>query len=144
MFDPSKETFIEKFFKIFDIFGRPIEFTIHGQRTFKTPLGGISALGVFTILGIYLVYKIIGLTEREYDLTNALNTEDLQINKNLYEMDSAEFQMAVVPTWLTGTLKTNNANISEYVSVVYGQEEIVYDNAASRQLSPKISPRERA
>ena len=77
MFDPSKETFFEKFFKIFDIFGKPVEFTIGDKKTFKTALGGIATLGAFTVLGIYLVIKIILLSKRTYVITNAASTEDL-------------------------------------------------------------------
>jgi len=59
MFDPSKETFFEKVFKVVDLFGKPVEFTIGDKKTFKTALGGISTLLCFTVLGIYFVIKCI-------------------------------------------------------------------------------------
>ena len=77
MFDDRKETFFERVFKIADIYGKPVEFTIDGQKTFKTAFGGLMTIGTFVLLGFYFAWKIIQLADREYILTNAEETEDL-------------------------------------------------------------------
>lgn len=93
MFDDRKESLFERIFKTADIYGKGVEFTIDGKKTFKTAFGGIMTLATFVLLGFYLAYKIVQLADRDYILTNAEETEDLQDNvRNVpYNMTTDNF-----------------------------------------------------
>jgi hypothetical protein len=119
------QTFFEKYMKIVDIYGKPIEFTIGGATTFKTAFGGIMTLATFAVLGVYFVYKCIGLADRTFVLTNAMESEDLLLSRNNLTMNEHNFQIAIVPEFMDEPYKSDSKyDINDYVKVVYGTEEI--------------------
>jgi len=79
-----------------DNFGKPISFSIDGQQTFKTAVGGVTTLVVMTLFLILLVSKsIIVFGKTNPNLTMQTLYKDFEVSDETFNLSSKDFMFAV-------------------------------------------------
>ena len=92
---------IKKHLRNIDNFGKPISFSIDGQQTFNTVVGGVATVVVMTLFLILLVSKQITLFGKTNpNLTMQTMNKDFDESEETFNLSSKDFMFAVtdVPT----------------------------------------------
>ena len=87
---------IKKHLRNIDNFGKPISFSIDGQQTFNTVVGGVATVVVMTLFLILLVSKSITLFGKTNpNLTMQTINKDFNESEETFNLSSKDFMFAV-------------------------------------------------